>query len=58
MRKIAYYRDKIDCPECGLPTNYLQEATESYITGKGELAFSTRTDQKTLMCEDCLTEEE
>ena len=52
MEKLAYYRESIDCPECGLPTNYLQEVTETYITGKGEI------DQTKLMCVGCFETEE
>ena len=44
MDKLAYFRGMVDCPECGLPTNYLQELDED--------------GQRVLKCEDCLTEEE
>jgi len=44
MNKLAYYREAIDCPECGLPTNYLQEVEED--------------EQRVLKCEDCFKEEE
>jgi predicted nucleic acid-binding Zn ribbon protein len=44
MKKIAYYREKVDCPECGLSTNYLQQLDED--------------GQTVLKCEDCSTEEE
>ena len=48
MDRIAYFREPVDCPECGLPTNYLQEVTETYITSKGKIT------EKTVMCEDCI----
>ena len=44
MEKLAYYRDTVDCPECGLPTNYLRELDKD--------------GQRVLKCEDCLIEEE
>jgi uncharacterized Zn finger protein len=40
----AYYRDSIDCPECGKATNELYQ-----MINEGE--------QPTLMCNDCVEDE-
>ena len=43
MDRLAYFRDLVDCPECGLPTNYLHQLTENK--------------QKVLRCSNCVEEE-
>ena len=52
MDRLAYFREMVDCPECGLPTNYLQEVSETYISSKGKIT------EKVLMCQDCSGVEE
>ena len=45
MDRLAYFREPVDCPECGLPTSYLQRITKD-------------EEQPVLKCQNCIEEEE